>query len=109
LAYVPPSAANDRRLARLVETLAARTRAAVTAGYGPRYLHSTGQLHKGGPARGHFVVVAGPPAATVTIPGERFDFGTLLTAQAEGDLGALARRGRPVVRVDTLDQLEGAL
>jgi hypothetical protein len=109
LAYVPPSAANDRRLARLVETLAARTRAAVTAGYGPRYLHSTGQLHKGGPARGHFVVIAGPPAATVTIPGERFDFGTLLTAQAEGDLGALARRGRPVVRVETLDQLEGAL
>ena len=108
LAYVPPSAANDRRLATLAGNLAARTRAAVTVGYGPRYLHSTGQLHKGGPATGHFVVVAGAPAATVAIPGEPFDFGTLLTAQAEGDLGALARRGRPVVRVETLDQLEGA-
>jgi len=46
---------------------------------------------------------------TVPIPGEPFDFGTLFTAQAEGDLGALARRGRPAVRVETLDQLEGVL
>ncbi len=109
LAYVPPSAANDRRLAKVARDLATRTRAAVTAGYGPRYLHSTGQLHKGGPPTGHFVVVAGAPAAAVAIPGEPFDFGTLFTAQAEGDLGALARRGRPVVRVEVLDQLEGAL
>jgi glucose-6-phosphate isomerase/transaldolase/glucose-6-phosphate isomerase len=109
LAYVPPSAANDRRLAALVEKLAVHTRVAVTAGYGPRYLHSTGQLHKGGPARGHFVVIAGGSAATVAIPGEPFDFGTLFAAQAEGDLGALARRGRPVLRVETLDELEGAL
>jgi glucose-6-phosphate isomerase len=108
LAYVPPSAANDRRLAKLARDLTARTRAAVTVGYGPRYLHSTGQFHKGGPAKGHFVLVAGASAATVPIPGERFDFGTLCAAQAEGDLGALARRGRPVARVETLDQLEEA-
>lgn len=109
LAYVPVSAANDRRLARLARELAARVRAPVTVGYGPRYLHSTGQLHKGGPPSGHFVVVSGASAAAVPIPGEPFDFGTLFLAQAEGDLGALARRGRPVVRVETLDQLEGAI
>lgn len=109
LAYVPPSDATDGRLAELARRIQLRTRAAATAAYGPRYLHSTGQLHKGGPATGHFVVVAGEPAARLPIPGEPFDFGTLFTAQAEGDLGALARRGRPVVRVDTLDQLEGAL
>lgn len=109
LAYVPPSAANDRRLATLARDMSERTRATVTVGYGPRYLHSTGQLHKGGPAKGHFVVVAGESAVRLRIPGEPFDFGTLFTAQAEGDFGALTRRGRPVVRVDTLDQLEGAL
>ena len=109
LAYVPPSAANDRRLAKLARDLMTRTGVAVTVGYGPRYLHSTGQFHKGGPPKGHFVLAAGPPVATVPIPGEPFDFGTLFAAQAEGDLGALARRGRPVALVETLDQLEAAL
>ncbi|MBI2402436.1 MAG: glucose-6-phosphate isomerase [Gemmatimonadetes bacterium] len=109
LAYVPPSAANDRRLAKVAHDLAAQTRAAVTVGYGPRYLHSTGQLHKGGPAKGHFLVVAGEPAIGLSVPEESFDFGTLFVAQAEGDVGALTRRGRPVVRVDALDQLEGAV
>jgi len=109
LAYVPVSAANDRRLARLARDLSARVRAPVTVGYGPRYLHSTGQLHKGGPGTGRFVVVSGASTTTVAIPGEPFDFGTLFLAQAEGDLGALARRGRPVVRVETLDRLEEAI
>ncbi len=109
LAYLPPGEANDARLKSLAAKLQARTRAAATAGYGPRYLHSTGQLHKGGPATGHFVLVAGDAAAPLPIPGEPFDFGTLFLAQAEGDLAALARRGRPAVRVDSLDQLEAAL
>jgi hypothetical protein len=109
LAYVRPNEANDARLAALAAKLSARTHAAATAAYGPRYLHSTGQLHKGGPGTGHFVVVVGEPAAPVPIPGEPFDFGTLFLAQAEGDLGALARRGRPAVRLVSLDQLEAAL
>lgn len=109
LAYVPPSEASDTQLARIAEGIRRRTRSAVTVAYGPRYLHSTGQLHKGGPATGHFVVVAGEPAARLPIPGEPFDFGTLFLAQAEGDLGALAGRGRPAARVDTLDELEGTL
>ena len=109
LAYVPPSEDQDARLAALVEKLRSRTRAAATAGYGPRYLHSTGQLHKGGPPTGHFLVVAGEPAARLPIPGETFDFGTLFLAQAEGDLGALTRCGRPAVRLDSLEQLEAAL
>ena len=109
LAYVPPGEANDARLASLAGKLQARTRAAATAGYGPRYLHSTGQLHKGGPATGHYLLVSGEPGAALPIPGESFDFGTLFLAQAEGDLGALARRGRPALRVESLDQLEAAL
>jgi glucose-6-phosphate isomerase len=109
LAYVPPDEANDQRLAALAAKLSARTHAAATAAYGPRYLHSTGQLHKGGPATGHFIVLAAEPAAAVPIPGEPFGFGALFLAQGEGDLGALARRGRPTVRLDSLDQLEAAL
>jgi hypothetical protein len=109
LAYVAPSEANDARLAALAGRLSARTHAAATAAYGPRYLHSTGQLHKGGPGTGHFLVVVGEPAGALPIPGEPFDFGTLFLAQAEGDLGALARRGRPALRLESLDQLEAVI
>ncbi|HET7424267.1 MAG TPA: hypothetical protein VFJ92_11920, partial [Gemmatimonadales bacterium] len=70
-----------------------------TLGYGPRYLHSTGQLHKGGPAVGHFLQIADPVTDDVPIPGEPFGFGELEAAQAEGDLQALRSRGRPAIRI----------
>ncbi len=73
---------------------------AVTAGYGPRFLHSTGQLHKGGPDSCVAVqIVPGAPTASVPIPDQDFDFGTLVAAQALGDLHALRTAGRRVVRV----------
>ncbi len=109
LAYVPPSSTAERRLAALAGRLRERTGVAVTWGFGPRYLHSTGQLHKGGPAIGHFIIVAAEPTARVPIPGQPFDFGTLFRAQSEGDRQALARRGLPVVRLASLDLLEAAV
>jgi transaldolase / glucose-6-phosphate isomerase len=74
-------------------------RVATTLGFGPRYLHSTGQLHKGGPNTGVFVQVVDEPERDLPIPGRDFSFGTLLAAQAAGDLAALRDRGRRVARV----------
>jgi glucose-6-phosphate isomerase len=70
-----------------------------TLGYGPRYLHSTGQLHKGGPPSGVFVQVVEEPAEDRPIPGRPFTFGRLVAAQAAGDLAALRERGRRTARV----------
>ena len=84
-----------------------RLRLATTVGFGPRFLHSTGQLHKGGPNTGLFVQVVDEPAEDVEIPGKPYTFGTLIKAQAAGDLLALRDRDRRVVRV-SLYQLEDA-
>jgi hypothetical protein len=106
LAYLPPSPENDRRLATVRLALRDQLKVATTLGYGPRYLHSTGQLHKGGPPRGHFLEVTTAAAPDLPIPGKPFTFGQLEAAQAEGDLLALERRGRPVLQLRSLDLLE---
>ena len=102
LAFIDPE--REAELTSLVERARA-TGCVVTVGLGPRYLHSTGQLHKGGPPTGRFVQVVDDPGDELSIPGRPFGFRTLIQAQAEGDLAALAERGRPIVRV-TLDDLE---
>src|SRR5262249_38279164 len=80
---------------------------AVTAGYGPRFLHSTGQLHKGGPNSVVAVqLVPRRPSATVPIPDHPYDFGTLIAAQAIGDLQSLRDHGRRVLRVEVEDLKE---
>src|SRR5207237_1045883 len=71
----------------------------VTHGLGPRYLHSTGQLHKGGPNKGLFVQVVDDPGDEVSIPGRKFGFRRLIRAQAAGDFASLEERGRRIVRV----------
>jgi transaldolase/glucose-6-phosphate isomerase len=106
MAYLPPTPDNDRRLAALRLRLRDRLKVATTLGYGPRYLHSTGQLHKGGPAIGHFLQIAQPAPDDVAIPGEPFGFRELEAAQAEGDLQALRSRGRPAIRIDDIGLLE---
>ena len=96
LAFVDPARETE------LEPLVARARAtgcAVTVGLGPRYLHSTGQLHKGGPNRGVFVQVVDDLGDEVSIPGRDFGFRRLIAAQAAGDFQALAERGRRIVRV----------
>jgi glucose-6-phosphate isomerase len=78
---------------------ARETGCAVTHGLGPRYLHSTGQLHKGGPPTGRFVQVVGDPGEELAIPKHDFGFSRLIQAQAAGDFAALKERGRPIVRI----------
>ncbi len=97
-AFVDP--ALEPRLQRARLELGRRGGVATTLGIGPRFLHSTGQLHKGGADRHVVVQVLGTPAADLAIPGESFSFGQLLRAQADGDLAALRAAGRRVVRVD---------
>jgi RpiB/LacA/LacB family sugar-phosphate isomerase len=89
LAYVTPTAANAAALSRLRLVLRDGTGLATTVGYGPRYLHSTGQLHKGGPPTPILVILASEDAEDLPIPGERHGFATLKLAQALGDLATL--------------------
>jgi hypothetical protein len=98
-AFVPPSEENDRAIAELVSQARAATGCVVTHGYGPRYLHSTGQLHKGGAPIGLFLQVVDDTGAELPIPGQPFGFGRLISAQAAGDYAALKERGLPVARV----------
>jgi glucose-6-phosphate isomerase len=105
LAYAPPTEHTDRRLEALALCLQERLEVAVTTGYGPRYLHSTGQLHKGGPSRGHFIQIVEPCKEEVPVPGAGFGFGRLARAQAEGDARALQGRERPLLRVPTVEAL----
>jgi hypothetical protein len=95
-AFVDPAREDELR------PLAERARATgcvVTLGLGPRYLHSTGQLHKGGPSTGLFVQVVDDTGEEVAIPGRDFGFGRLIRSQAAGDLAALEERGRRVIRL----------
>jgi transaldolase/glucose-6-phosphate isomerase len=96
LAFVDP--AREAELDPLVEKAMA-TGAAVMKGLGPRYLHSTGQLHKGGPDTGLFVQVVDDLGEELEIPGSRYGFRTLIACQALGDFAALRERGRQIVRV----------
>ena len=100
LAFVQPSPAFDEAVADLRTLLQERTGCATTSGYGPRYLHSTGQFHKGGPPTGRFLQVVHRPAAEIEIPGAGHTFETLKRAQALGDLRTLRDRGRPAERVE---------
>jgi glucose-6-phosphate isomerase len=102
-AFLAPSEANDLRIADLVRRLRRRTGLVVTHGYGPRYLHSTGQLHKGGPNTGLFLQVVDDPGEEIPIPGKPFGFRGLLRAQAAGDYSSLQERGRRAARIDLED------
>jgi glucose-6-phosphate isomerase len=89
----------DAALASVRDSLAARTGRPVTFGWGPRFLHSTGQYHKGGPATGVYLQVTGQPEADLAVPDRPFTFQEFLTAQAVGDGQVLADKGRPVLRL----------
>ncbi|MBO0786235.1 MAG: glucose-6-phosphate isomerase, partial [Actinobacteria bacterium] len=97
----------DEAAGLLRDRLAARTTRPVTFGWGPRFLHSTGQYHKGGPQSGVFLQVTGAVREDVQVPGQPFTLGRLQLAQALGDLGALRGRGRPAVRLHLRDRAAG--
>jgi hypothetical protein len=91
----------------LRDALAARTTHLVTFGWGPRFLHSTGQYHKGGPQNGTILRITGAVEDDIEVPGRDFTLGELQPAQALGDLGALRERGRPAVRLHLRDRAAG--
>ena len=100
MGYVPPSSAFEEAIAELRGALRSATGAATTFGYGPRFLHSTGQLHKGGPPTGRFLQLVSPPKRDADIPGAGYSFGTLIAAQAAGDLETLRSHGLAADRVE---------
>ena len=99
-AYLQPSANTTDALQRIRVGLRDRMRAATTVGYGPRFLHSTGQFHKGGPNRGLFLQLVDTPSKDLSVPGADYTFGDLIAAQALGDYQALSARDRRVLRID---------
>jgi len=98
-AYLPRNAANSAALTELRLAIRARTGCATTVGFGPRFLHSTGQFHKGGPNSGLFLQITADPLTDVDIPTQKMRFGVLERCQALGDYEALAARQRRILRL----------
>lgn len=109
LAFVPEDEATFRDLQEIREGVRDRLKVATSLGFGPRYLHSTGQYHKGGPNKGLFVVLTADDGADLDIPGMGATFGQLKTAQALGDIGALQGAGRRVVHLHLGDEVRAGL
>ena len=109
LAYVERTPDIERVLEALRNTLRQRTGQATTLGFGPRYLHSTGQLHKGGPETGAFLQLVQQPARDLEIPGAAFSFGQLFAAQSAGDALTLRKHGLACVRVELGNDVVAAI
>jgi glucose-6-phosphate isomerase len=99
----------DQELQEIRTAVRDRTKCATTTGYGPRFLHSTGQLHKGGRNNGVFFQISGPDRVDFPVPGEPYTFSILKQAQALGDFRALSSSGRRVVRIDLGDDAAAGL
>ena len=111
MAYVSPNPTVDKEIAAIRKAVIERYGVATTFGYGPRCLHSTGQLHKGGPNTGVFLQITQDHRESISIPGASYDFAQLNEAQYLGDFQSLAAQGRRVIRVhlagrDTIVALE---
>jgi hypothetical protein len=107
--FIASSPDRDAALARLRTLLRDRTRRATTAGYGPRFLHSTGQLHKGGAPIGWFLQLTADHPADLDIPGWPYSFGRLIDAQAAGDFAAIESHDLPILRVHLGADLDAGL
>ncbi len=107
LAYLPTDQDWEQKLKPLRDLLQQRLNTVTCLALGPRYLHSSGQLHKGGKTNGHFLVLTARPRDDVPIPGEHYGFGVLIDAQAHGDLTVLRARGQNVLHFD-LGPIDGA-
>ncbi len=99
-AYLAPTDDTDRAIASMRGVVDGALGVYTTAGYGPRFLHSTGQIHKGGPPGGVYLQMVDQPEEALAVPGTDFAFRDLIAAQAAGDRAALADRGRTVIGVD---------
>ena len=108
-AYLSPNADTTRALQRIRFGFLKHTQLATTLGYGPRFLHSTGQLHKGGPNIGLFLQLVDEPSVDLSIPETDYSFKKLIEAQALGDYQALKQRDRRVLRVNLKSDASGGL
>jgi hypothetical protein len=99
LAFIEMTAAHRNALDAIRGVVRDRYKIATTVGFGPRYLHSTGQAHKGGPDSGVFLVITCDDPEDLPVPGQRYTFGTIKRLQARGDFEVLALRGRRVLRI----------
>ena len=108
-AYLAPTPDSEVLLQQIRQALGIRLGVATTLGFGPRFLHSTGQLHKGGPPTGRFLQLVDEPGENVAIPETDYSFGTLVEAQAQGDYQALLQRGRHVLRINLGDEVSSGL
>jgi transaldolase / glucose-6-phosphate isomerase len=107
--YFGETIAREELLAKIRETIARELRVATTSGYGPRFLHSTGQLHKGGGDNGVFLQLTGGAGHDLELPGEKFTFGVLARAQAIGDFQSLASRNRRALSIDLGKDIDAGL
>jgi hypothetical protein len=108
-AYIASDATRTEALGRLQGQLRDGTAKAATRGYGPRFLHSTGQLHKGGAPNGCFFQLTSTHSLDIPIPDRRESFGTLIDAQALGDFAALGAHDLPALRIDLGDDVDAGL
>jgi transaldolase/glucose-6-phosphate isomerase len=109
LAYLPMTAAHAESLQDMRRTMRDRTRAATCVGFGPRFLHSTGQAYKGGPNTGVFLQITCDDAVDLSVPSHPYTFGVVKAAQARGDFTVLAERGRRALRVHLGADVEAGL
>jgi len=109
LAYIEMNTAHEAGLQQMRHALRDKKRAATCLGFGPRFLHSTGQAYKGGPNSGVFLQVTCEDAADLPVPGQKYSFGTVKAAQARGDFQVLAERGRRALRAHLGKDLEAGL
>ncbi len=109
LAFLERNERHVAALTRLRALVRDKRRVATSAGFGPRFLHSTGQAHKGGPASGVFLQLTAQPADDLPVPEQRYGFGVVEAAQARGDFAVLAERGRRVLRIDLGSDVEAGL
>jgi transaldolase/glucose-6-phosphate isomerase len=107
LAYVEMNAAHEAALQEMRIAVRDKKKVATCLGFGPRFLHSTGQAYKGGPNSGVFLQITCNDAADLKVPGQKFTFGVVKAAQARGDFEVLAARGRRALRVHLSDPVKG--
>src|SRR5439155_1412272 len=99
LAYIEMTDAHEAELQKMRTAIRDRYKVATCVGFGPRFLHSTGQAYKGGPSSGVFLQITCDDAADLPVPGQTYTFGVVKAAQARGDLAVLEERGRRALRV----------
>jgi transaldolase/glucose-6-phosphate isomerase len=109
LAYLDRDAANMQAAHDMRMAIRDARHVATCVGFGPRFLHSTGQAYKGGPNTGVFLQITAEPAADLDVPGQPISFGVIEAAQARGDFGVLTERGRRALRLHITGDVAGGL